>query len=164
MILSRMRITKALIRSFWCTGWSAPLLFANTEDMIDNCFLALRPILGIFDGGNYEPAHEIFVPFSYAQEPPNWTPMQTYPAGLKVLILVCVFISIHTLCMPAAKAQASPFKCPDLDLPEPLLLDHAKSTKILCAGSCEVQWSYDKGFYLLIIKDKSPESRGWNGL
>ena len=32
MILSKKRITKALIRLRECAGWSAPLLFANTED------------------------------------------------------------------------------------------------------------------------------------
>ena len=32
MILSKKRITKALIRLCRCAGWSAPLLFANTED------------------------------------------------------------------------------------------------------------------------------------
>ena len=31
MILSIKRITKALIRLRVCTGWSAPLLFANTR-------------------------------------------------------------------------------------------------------------------------------------
>ena len=33
MILSNKRITKVLIRLRGCTGWSAPLLFANKEDM-----------------------------------------------------------------------------------------------------------------------------------
>ena len=32
MILSNTRITKALIRLRGCAGWSAPLLFANSED------------------------------------------------------------------------------------------------------------------------------------
>ena len=32
MILSNTHITKALIRLRGCTGWSAPLLFANMED------------------------------------------------------------------------------------------------------------------------------------
>ena len=38
MILSNKGITKALIRLRGCAGWSAPLLFANTEDR----FLTLR--------------------------------------------------------------------------------------------------------------------------
>ena len=32
MILSKKRITKALIRLRGCAGWSAPVLFANPED------------------------------------------------------------------------------------------------------------------------------------
>ena len=32
MILSKTRITKALIRLHGCAGWSAPVLFANPED------------------------------------------------------------------------------------------------------------------------------------
>ena len=32
MTLSNKRITKTLIRLRGCEGWSAPLLFANTED------------------------------------------------------------------------------------------------------------------------------------
>ena len=32
MVLSNKRITKVLIRLRRCAGWSAPLLFANTED------------------------------------------------------------------------------------------------------------------------------------
>ena len=32
MVLSNKRITKAQIRLRGCAGWSAPLLFANTED------------------------------------------------------------------------------------------------------------------------------------
>ena len=32
MVLSNERITKALIRLRGCAGWSAALLFANTED------------------------------------------------------------------------------------------------------------------------------------
>ena len=32
MIVSKRQITKALISLHGCTGWSAPLLFANPED------------------------------------------------------------------------------------------------------------------------------------
>ena len=32
MVLSKKRITKALIRLHGCAGWSAPVLFANPED------------------------------------------------------------------------------------------------------------------------------------
>ena len=32
MILSKMRITKALIRLRGCAGWSTPVLFENPED------------------------------------------------------------------------------------------------------------------------------------
>ena len=32
MVLSKKRITKALIRLRGCAGWSAPVLFANPED------------------------------------------------------------------------------------------------------------------------------------
>ena len=32
MVLSKKRITKALIRLRRCAGWSAPVLFANPED------------------------------------------------------------------------------------------------------------------------------------
>ena len=32
MILSKTRITRALIRLRGCTGWSAPVLFASPED------------------------------------------------------------------------------------------------------------------------------------
>ena len=46
MIISNKRITKVLIRLHLCTGWAAPLLFANLEDrfarneahMKSNCF------------------------------------------------------------------------------------------------------------------------------
>ena len=34
MVLSKKRITKALIRLRGCAGWSAPMLFANPEDSI----------------------------------------------------------------------------------------------------------------------------------
>ena len=34
MILSKKRITKALIRLHGCTGWSAPLLFANPRRQV----------------------------------------------------------------------------------------------------------------------------------
>ena len=40
MVLSNKRIIKALIRLRGCTGWSAPLLFANPEDR----FSSSRPI------------------------------------------------------------------------------------------------------------------------
>ena len=46
-----------------------------------------------------------------------------YPAMLGVLILVCVFIYIHTLCMLARKAPVSLHICPGS--PEPSLLDNA---------------------------------------
>ena len=32
MVLSKTRITKALIRLRGCAGWSAPVLFANPEE------------------------------------------------------------------------------------------------------------------------------------
>ena len=32
MVLSKTRLTKALIRLRRCAGWSAPVLFANPED------------------------------------------------------------------------------------------------------------------------------------
>ena len=40
MIISKKRITNALISLRGCAGWSAPLLFANPEDR----FVASRPI------------------------------------------------------------------------------------------------------------------------
>ena len=36
MILSKKRITKALISLRGCAGWSAPVLFANPEDRISH--------------------------------------------------------------------------------------------------------------------------------
>ena len=34
MVLSKKRITKALIRLRGCAGWSAPLLFANSQRQV----------------------------------------------------------------------------------------------------------------------------------
>ena len=34
MVLSKKRITKALIRLRWCAGWSAPVLFANPRRQV----------------------------------------------------------------------------------------------------------------------------------
>ena len=53
--------------------------------------------------------------------------MLKYPAKLKILSLVSVFIYIQTLCMRASKALASLRIC--TDLPEPSLLDNVISTK-----------------------------------
>ena len=36
MILSNKRIIKALIRLCMCTGWSVPLLLANSEDRLSH--------------------------------------------------------------------------------------------------------------------------------
>ena len=56
MVCSKMRITKALISLRGCAGWSAPLLFANSEDRfshveahiaLDNMHFCLRkPVFG----------------------------------------------------------------------------------------------------------------------
>ena len=43
MILSKKWITKVLIRVRKCAGWSAPLLFANPEDMfypVEACIIS----------------------------------------------------------------------------------------------------------------------------
>ena len=37
MLLSKRRITKALIRLRGCAGWSAPVLFANPQRQVFSC-------------------------------------------------------------------------------------------------------------------------------
>ena len=37
MVLSKKRITKALIRLGECAGWSAPVLFANPQRQVFSC-------------------------------------------------------------------------------------------------------------------------------
>ena len=44
MVLSKKRITKAMIRLHGCTGWSAPVLFANPRRQV---FSRLGPNMAI---------------------------------------------------------------------------------------------------------------------
>ena len=59
--------------------------------------------------------------------------MLTYPAGLEGEILFRVFIYIHSLSMPAAKAMGSLGLC--AGSPEPMLFEIAVGTKISFSGS-----------------------------
>ena len=45
MILSKKRKTKALISLRGCAGWSAPLLFANRDDMVSRVNLPENKLL-----------------------------------------------------------------------------------------------------------------------
>ena len=49
MILSNKRITKVLTRLHGCAGWSAPLLFANPEDMFSRVEAHKRGISSGFE-------------------------------------------------------------------------------------------------------------------
>ena len=53
--------------------------------------------------------------------------MLVYPVGLDIQTVVCVFIYIHTVCIPAANALASLRIC--AGSPEHSLLDKARYVK-----------------------------------
>ena len=57
-------------------------------------------------------------------------PMLMYQTEPEIKCLTGVFLYVHTLCMRAAKAQASLRIC--ADLPKPLLLEDAIIIKIMC--------------------------------
>ena len=54
MVLSKKRITKALIRLRGCAGWSAPVLFANTRKQVFSC---RGPHHAITDKSKQRPPH-----------------------------------------------------------------------------------------------------------
>ena len=61
MILSKMRITRALIRLRGCAGWSAPLLFANPEDRFFSCRGPCDVTYNFIQNHNYwKDLHQIF--------------------------------------------------------------------------------------------------------
>ena len=60
MILSKKQITKALIRLRRCAGWSAPVLFATTEDRFSRVeahmdLNATKPVFGVSDKVRFKP-------------------------------------------------------------------------------------------------------------
>ena len=68
MILANKRITKALIRLLGCTGWSAPVLFANLRKQVSS---RNKIIISIRSDSDkiYEPRHVISNNVADSDEP-----------------------------------------------------------------------------------------------
>ena len=63
IILSNKQITKVLIRLRECAGWSAPLMFANTEDRFSWLIRLRHVLLGVTIPSICEPVNEIVLHF-----------------------------------------------------------------------------------------------------